>query len=173
MWQTIWTLMLRHLINDVDSPQQYTDNRLQTALLVGAQFVNNEFTLQTSYVIDFIGLTITPDPTATTANGALADEWMTNLTVAKTAVIMLRNNLKLASLSAWTIKDTDVNIDLRQMAVVTKQLLDDIEEWYSLARMTYSVGVNPSVQAVLTPINIWAGGSRIPTCGTTRDRLVW
>lgn len=168
MWQDIWTIMLRHTINDVDSPQQYSDSRLQTALLVGAQFVNNEFSMATNYVIDLIGLTINPDPT-----NATADEWMTNLTVAKTSVIMLRNNLKLASLSAWTIKDTDVNIDLRKIADVTKQLLDDIEEWYEQARMVYCVGVNPSVQAVLTPINIWAGGSRLPMMGTSRDRLVW
>ncbi len=170
MWQDVWTVMLRYTINDVDTPQQYADARLQTALLVGAQFVNNEFSFQTKYNIDLIAITISPDPTL----GPNPDEWMTNLTVAKTAIIMLRNNLKLAAISAWMLKDVDVTVDTRQVANVMKMLLDDIERWYEEARAQYAVGVNPSVSAVLTPINIFAGGSRMPMVGyDSRSRMVW
>lgn len=174
MWQNDWTLMLRHVISDVDDPQRYTDDRLQTALLVGAQFVNNEFTLATTYNIDLSQLTLTPDPTIVGSNLATPDEWFTNLSVMKTSIIMLRNDLKLAALSAWKIKDIDVAIDLTAVANVSKELLKDVESLYDQARSQYMVGVNPQCSAILGAFNILAGGCRAPLYGySDRDRMLF
>ncbi len=146
--------MIRILINDMDDPQVYTDNRLEIALLIGAQFVTNEFTMKNKYIININELSINPDPVPgnDTAN---SDGWMLNLSVLKTAIFMLRNDLKLAALSSWSIKDIDVNVDLREGAKYKKALLDDLEKMWEIDRAQYAVGVNPSVAAVLTPINIW------------------
>lgn len=149
------TPMVRILINDMEDSPTYTDKRLQMALLIGAQFVTNEFTMKNKYIIDFNKITISPDPVPRndTTN---ADGWMLNLSVLKTSIFMLRNDLKLASLSSWSIKDTDVNIDLRNMAVYKKTLLDDLEKMWEIDRAQYMVGSNPSCAAILTPINIWS-----------------
>lgn len=149
------TNMVRILINDMEDVPTYTDNRLQFALLIGAQFVNNEFTMQHNYIINLNTMTITPDPVPEndTTN---SDGWMLNLSTLKTAIFMLRNDLKLAALSAWSIKDIDVNIDLRNLAQYKKALLDDLEKMWEIDRAQYAVGVSPSCAAVLTPINIWS-----------------
>lgn len=170
MWTDILPLMLRHVINDVDTPQTYTDNRLQLALLVGAQFVTAEVNLSQKYQLDFIQVSINPDPTSQSA----PDEWMMNLMVMRSSIMMLSNNLKVAANSAWVIKDTDMTADLRKVADVNKQLLDEIKGMYDHAKAEYMVGVNPQVSAVLTPFNVLAGGFRGPIYGYgTRDQLIW
>ncbi len=155
MFLDIGVQMVRVLINDMEDIPTYTDKRLQMALLIGAQFVNNEFTMKYNYIIDTNKITISPDPVPgnDTAN---SDGWMLNLSALKTSIFMLRNDLKLAALSAWSIKDTDVNIDLRNMAIYKKELLTDLEKMWEQDRANYAVGVNPAVAAVLTPINIWS-----------------
>lgn len=147
-------IMVRSLINDWDSPQTYDENRLRMALLVGAQFVNNEFSMQHNYVINFNTMSISPDPVPNDDTTG-ADGWMLNLSSLKTSIMMLRNDLKIASLSAWSIRDSDVNIDLRNMAQFKKTLLDDLLKMWEIDRAQYAVGVSPSCAAILTPINIY------------------
>jgi hypothetical protein len=160
--------MLRHIINDVDDPQTYTDVRLQTALIVGAQFVTNEVNLVNVYTLDFNEITISPDPTVN------ADPWMINLTVMKTSIVMMTNNLRLAGLSSFIIKDIDMMADTTSAARVSKELLDEIKEMYEHAKMEYMIGVAPQVSAILGAFNILAGGSRAPYYSySDRDRLIW
>ncbi len=164
-WSDVTITMLRHVIMDVDDPQTYTDSRLELALLVGAQFVNNEFAMNPSYAVDFNLLSISPDPTAVPT-----DPWMVNLTVLRTAIMMLSNDLKVAGMSAWSIKDIGTNVDLRSMAAVKKQLLDELKKVYADAALTFAVAVRPAGKAILSPINIsishgstypwWYGGGR-------------
>lgn len=174
-WQDVSTVQLRHAINDVDTPQRYTDSRLQLAWLVGASYVIQEFTLINSYAVDLIGVNIYPDPTeAGVQPGQVADPWMQNLTTLRTAIMMVGNDLRLAANSSWSIKDVNMSVDLKDVYKANKMLLDEVKDDYERLRMTYSVGVNPSVQAVLTPINILAGGYRAPLYGyDARDRMLY
>ena len=172
MWQDNMTTILRVSINDVDDPQTYSDSRLQLALIVGAFQVNTEFNFAADYTININQFSIHPDPTA----GSSPDGWFINLTVMKSALSILSNDLKLASLQAWKIRDIDVDIDLREVAQVKKQLYDEAYKYYEWAGMQYRVGVYCSMQAILTPFNILAGNMRGGNYGwgqTDRDRVVW
>lgn len=61
-WQDITIPMLRVLIGDMGETPTYSDDRLIQILLVSAMFVKNEISFSTTYTIDIINETISPDP---------------------------------------------------------------------------------------------------------------
>ena len=173
-WDIEMPLALRFIINDVDDPQQYTDSRLQTAILVGARFTYSECSFNNAYYADIIKNTLNPDPTITTATSTGADQWFVNLTLYKTSLMMLRNNLKIAANSAYLIQDEGMKADLRQIAVHQKELLKDAENGWEDLKRDYMLGHYANGQAILTPFNILAGGFRSPLFAySDRDRVVW
>ena len=63
-WQTDMTTIIRYLISDVDdSDYKFTDSRIQTSILVGATFVNNDIDFSNEYTINLGASTLSPDPT--------------------------------------------------------------------------------------------------------------
>jgi hypothetical protein len=54
--------MIRVLINDLESPSTYSDARITQLAVVSAKYVLQDATLATSYTIDVVNETITPDP---------------------------------------------------------------------------------------------------------------
>jgi hypothetical protein len=174
-WFDDMVTLLRYSINDVDTPQTYTDSRLQQAILVGARFVNREFDFTVEYNSDLNLLTLTPDPTTVQVGNDIRDDWFINLTVMRSALFMLQNDLKLAGNSAWSIKDIDVNIDLRQLAEVKKKIYQEMVDYYDHQGMQYRCGVYSAGASILTPFNILAGNIRggPMTSWTDRDRCIW
>lgn len=74
---------LRVLLNDLDSPHKYADDRLQKSLVVAARMVVQEFKDFSSYVIT---TTITPDPQS--------DSAFFNLVALKAACMMDQANAR-------------------------------------------------------------------------------
>lgn len=62
-WQNELTIITRTLIDDLDQPYDFSDNRIQQVLTVSARYLQFDINLDYSYVIDVINNTITPDPT--------------------------------------------------------------------------------------------------------------
>jgi hypothetical protein len=171
-WQTTMTTILRHTINDVDDPQTYTDSRLQLALLIGANFVNTELNWVNSYQVNIEQLSISPDPTS----GAINDNWFINLTVMKTTIFMLTNDLAVAARSGFSMKDIDVTIDFREMYKARKLILDEMNKIYEQAKVQYQIGVYSAGQAILGPINCLAGNYRGTNAywgPSERSRSIW
>jgi hypothetical protein len=169
-WQDSMTLLLRQSINDIDDPTTYTDERLQLALVCGAFKVIGEFDFGNIYTVNLPGMTISPDPTVPVP----PDYWFTNLTVMKTALDILSNNLRLAAAQAFSIKDIDVAVDLRAVAQYNQSILNDMKKYYEEASAQYRIGVYSAGQAIISPFNILAGGLRSPTYGMSdRNRMIW
>lgn len=61
-WQDITVSMLRVLINDLDDTPTYSDNRLIQVLMTSAYLLKQEITFSTTYTINILSQTITPDP---------------------------------------------------------------------------------------------------------------
>lgn len=80
------TLMLRALINDLDS-ETFTDNRLEQLIAVAARFVNAD--LESSYTVNIMSPDISPDPI--TQN----DQIFSNLVVVKSACLIDQSNVRL------------------------------------------------------------------------------
>jgi hypothetical protein len=61
-WKVEIPIIVRNLINDLDTIPTYTDDRINQLVVVAARYVINEVNLNIAYNIDIINTTITPDP---------------------------------------------------------------------------------------------------------------
>ena len=69
-WQNEMTIIVRHIIDDLDSTNyQFSNDRMEEAITVAAQLIHNEMEFLVDYNIEVDNRTISPDPT-TTAVGA-------------------------------------------------------------------------------------------------------
>jgi len=61
-WEVEIPIIVRNLINDLDSNPTYSDDRINQLATVAARYVLSEVNLVNSYNIDIVNGTITPDP---------------------------------------------------------------------------------------------------------------
>lgn len=62
-WNKEIPTIIRVLINDLEQPYSYSDNRLLQVIAVAAKYVQFDVVLEHTYEIDVIKPNITPDPT--------------------------------------------------------------------------------------------------------------
>jgi len=86
-WMLDMTLMLRFVINDLESTPTYSDARLMQLLCVAGQYVKRDLGI-TTYTIDISDATITPDPVDE------ADDVFINLTVLRAACFLDQSSLR-------------------------------------------------------------------------------
>lgn len=63
-WQDELTIITRTLINDWNTPYEYSDARIQQVLTVAAKYVQFDINLDYAYTIDVVNHNISPDPTS-------------------------------------------------------------------------------------------------------------
>ena len=73
--------MLRVVIFDLETTPTYSDSRLEEMLIASAHLVTQDIDFSTSYSIDILGQSITPDPTDST------DKEFVNFVVLKAACL--------------------------------------------------------------------------------------
>tara|TARA_R110002020_G_scaffold449318_1_gene662405 strand:- start:1595 stop:2104 length:510 start_codon:yes stop_codon:yes gene_type:complete len=146
-WQNEMTLIVRHLVNDLDSSDYtFTDSRLEEAVLVSAQLASLEIDFENIYTIDVDSSSLSPDPTGSSNK----DDSFINLVSLKTAHMLLGSELKTHSLNAISLKDGPSALDLRGIVAGLKILFDDITRRFEEAKIQYKL--NGVVgQAVLGP----------------------
>ena len=62
-WQDEMIITTRVLVNDLDSPYEFTDDRIEQLLVVAGKYVQFDINLDYVYNIDVVSKTISPDPT--------------------------------------------------------------------------------------------------------------
>ena len=77
--------VLRVLINDTESPNTYSDGRLEKMLVVAARYTDMEIDFDRDYTIDIGTPDISPDPMASGAAGD--DEIFANFVILKAACV--------------------------------------------------------------------------------------
>ena len=146
-WQNEMTLIVRHLVNDLDSSSYiFTDSRLEEAVLVSAQLASLEIDFENTYTIDVDSVSLSPDPTTTGSK----DDSFINLVSLKTAHMLLGSEIKTHALNSISLKDGPSSLDLRGIVSGLKILFDDInkrcEEAITQYKLNGVVG-----QAILGP----------------------
>ena len=142
-WQDHARIMVRQLINDLDSTQ-YNDDRIDTAVIVAAQLVSLELDFKSEYSIDVEDKTIDPDP--------LTDSVFINLVVVKSAVIIIGGEIKSQSANAISIRDGVSSIDMRQVTSVLLELYKDLSNKYDVLAQNYGFSGSSGVgKAILGP----------------------
>lgn len=161
IWQTVMTLMLRHLINDLSATQEFTDNRLQESLVVAGIIVSQQYTFDTSYTFDIEAPDISPDPVTRDDKAAIA------LITLKAACIIQTNRYQDAVGSSIRVKDGDSEIDTTTGFGGHKDLLtlgpckayDDILEDLMLEESALRGGIGKAVVTPYSHIDLTSGGS--------------
>ena len=89
-WQDQMSTIVRYIVNDVDSTNYtFSDERIETSILVASQLVINEIDFVQTYTIDVEGGTISPDPTVT----ATKDNDFINIISLRTGATILGSEL--------------------------------------------------------------------------------
>lgn len=147
-WRSQIPLMVRHLINDLDqSNYKYSDERIETSILVSAQMLSIETDFSTSYSIDIANGELSPDPTDVNAK----DNAFINLSALKTACIIVGSELKTEASNAISIKDGPSAIDLRGVASTLSVLYKDLSDKYNKLLLDYRAGGSIAGHAILGP----------------------
>lgn len=168
-WYDVMPLMLRYTIGDIDAPQKYTDQRLQTSILIAAHFVGADANFSQIFHTDLMNMELTPDPTV----DPTVDDWYANLSTIKAACQIVQQEFRILTNGvAIMFKEGSAMVDARQLADNKKALLDDLNKQYDQLLLTYKMAVRPSMSAVIGPFNIYAGNFRGPVYPyTQRDRV--
>jgi|TARA_R110000765_G_scaffold335437_1_gene425829 hypothetical protein len=146
-WQNEMTLIVRHLVNDLDSSEYtFTDSRLEESVLVSAQLSLVEIDFESTYTIDADSLTLSPDPT----DSSNKDDAFINLICLRTARMLIGSELKTHSYNAITLRDGPSSLNLTGIVAGLKILFEDINKRYEEAVMQFKM--NGVVgQAILGP----------------------
>jgi hypothetical protein len=138
--------MVRHLINDLDQEKyKYSDERIETSILVSAQLLSIETDFETSYTVDIANGNLSPDPVD------LKDNAFINLSALKSACIIVGSELKTEASNAISIKDGPSAIDLRGVASTLSVLYRDLSDKYAKLLLDYRAGNSIAGHAILGP----------------------
>lgn len=147
-WTTEIPLIVRYLINDLDSTNyKYSDARLEQTIVVAAQFLTTDTELGNNYTISISGSTISPDPTVSDTR----DNDFITLVSLKTSCIILGSEIKYEAGNAISIKDGPSAIDLRGVTSTLSLLYKDVCGSYDQALLDYRAGNSFAGQAILGP----------------------
>ncbi len=166
-WQTVMTSMVRYLIGDIEAPYTYSDNRLQTTIVVAANLANMEVTFPNTYTIDVPNTGISPDPTT------LNDQAFINLVSLKTACFIDNSTFRTKAAQAGMVVKTGTHsIDTKGQLDGYKYLLEKGAcKAYEEAKWDYELGNSVPGRAILGPfsgINIDTDYPTGPSYGHTR-----
>ena len=147
-WQGQMSTILRYLIDDVDSTSyKFSDDRIETTLLVAAQLVTLEVDLGNTYTINVEQCKLSPDPTDTDTK----DNAFINLVCLKAAVVIVGSQIRRESSNAISIKDGPSAIDLRGVAGTLTVLYKDLSEKYEKLLLDYRTGNSIAGKSILGP----------------------
>lgn len=155
-WQDESIPTLRVLLGDVDEAAQiYSDDSLESTLVVAAKQVLAVASFPTAYAASVANVTLSPDPTT----GSGQDDAFVNLFTLKAAAILDRTEASLAARRGIVVKDGTSAIDLSKVADAKIRLLklgwnavfDDALFEYKYQRTNGVCGA-----AVLTPFRLFA-----------------
>ena len=147
-WQGQMSTVVRHLINDVDSTAYtFSDNRVETSILVAAQLSLMKVDYSNEYTINVEACTLSPDPTDTDTK----DDPFIALTCLRAACIILGAEIRKESGNAISIKDGPSAIDLRGVTSILAVLYKDLCAKYEHALLEYRAGNSINGQSILGP----------------------
>lgn len=124
--------IFRIIINDLDG-DDYVDTDLQKIIAVAATFVQMELTFESTYTINVISPSISPDPD---------DAAFMNFVAMKAAIFLIRGELKDLSLNSVRIVDGPSTVDLTSQFKNKAELLETLEDQYAQDKIAFGMNHN-------------------------------
>ena len=145
-WKTEMTTLLRYVINDNDSPQEFSDDRIHSLIVSSAQLTLGVLDFPKNYVIDIPATGITPDPTE-----GVRDNGFINLVILKSACLLATGDFRSSSNKGIIIKDGPSTIDGRTLVQSKKELMDSSCAQYAAAELQFRLGNSSAGEAIVGP----------------------
>jgi hypothetical protein len=148
-----WTLeipiIVRTLINDLADTPTYSDDRLQQAIIVSAQYVTRELNLQQKYTLNIVNGTISPDPT----DSDNRDDVFIGFVSLKTACFLDQSTFRTkAATEGIRAALGSANISVGGNLSGYKTILDTGPcMMYDKLRLEYEIGNANGIKAILSP----------------------
>lgn len=151
-WETEMTIIVRHIIDDLDSTAyQFSDSRIEEAILVAAQLIHNEMEFVIDYNIEVDNGLLTPDPTTTSVPPSNKDDDFIALCCLRCGLLFTGSQLKTYSLKAISIRDGSSSLDMRGVIVGLKALHDDLTKKYEAVKLDYQTAKLGLGKVILSP----------------------
>lgn len=147
-WQTETTLIIRHLINDLEDTPTFSDERIEQLAVIAAKYVVQDMH-STKYTIDVVNQTISPDPSLTDPR----DEDFLGLIALKSACLLDQTNFRLAAINEG-IRTTlgPASLSVGGNLKGFKDILDVGPcKAYEQTLMDYNMGNTAVLKAILSP----------------------
>ena len=148
-WQVEIPIIVRNLINDLESTPTYTDDRIIQLSTVSARYVVSEANFTTEYTIDIINQTISPDP----SDPSSRDIDFVGLLALKAACILDQSTFRTkAALEGIRTALGSANLSVQGNLGGYKILLDQGPcALYEQLVLDHNIGNATAVAAVLSP----------------------
>jgi hypothetical protein len=150
MWDSEMVILLRHVIDDLDEPVKYTDDRLMQLILVAGQYAQSENIFDNEYAISAENLTLKPDPTSI----ATRDDAFVNLTVLRAACFLASSGLLKVSKQTIFAKEATYQFDGRGKPAARKIAVDTWCEAYKDAQWEHSLRQRDPGRAIIGPYRL-------------------
>lgn len=147
-WQGQMGTIVRHLVNDLDSSNyKYSDDRIETSILVASQLMIMNVDFNNTYDINVEACRLSPDPT----DSGTKDNAFITLSSLRAACIIIGSEIRSESGNAISIKDGPSAIDLRGVTQTLTVLYKDLCEKYEHLLLEYRAGSSVAGHAILGP----------------------
>jgi len=147
-WQGQMSTIVRHLVNDLDpATYKYSDNRIETSILVASQLMIMNVDFNNVYDINVESCLLSPDPT----DQETKDNPFITLSSLRAACIIIGSEIRSESGNAISIKDGPSAIDLRGVTQTLTVLYKDLCQKYENLLLEYRAGSSVAGHAILGP----------------------
>jgi hypothetical protein len=149
-WDDTLVTVVRNLINDVNDPQRYDDDRIVQSIITAGLISTQEFYYKLSYTFDFSAGKISPDPTNPNSLEPIAMA----LFSLKAACILTTNDYQKAVGGGIRVKDGDSEVDTTTAFKGYKDILE-IGPCGSYQKLVRERSLKDSMhrgKAIMTPI---------------------
>jgi hypothetical protein len=150
-WEIEIPIIVRALINDLQDPPEYSDERIKQLITIASQYILNDVNLSTAYTIDIINQTISPDP----SDPSTRDTNFIGLSALKSACILDQSTFRTkAALEGIKTALGSANLSISGNIAGYKMILDQEQgpcKLYEQLTLDYNIGNATAVSAVLSP----------------------
>jgi hypothetical protein len=148
-WQIEDPIIIRNLINDLDSTPTYSDDRIIQLSTVAARYVIGDANFPTEYTVDIINQTISPDP----SDPSTRDIDFVGLLSLKAACILDQSTFRTkAALEGIRTALGSANLSVQGNLAGYKTLLDQGPcALYDELVLDYNIGNATAISAILSP----------------------
>lgn len=151
-WQNEMVIIVRHLIDDLDpNNYQFSDDRIEEAIVVAAQLIHNETEFNTAYTVEVDNRVLSPDPTLTPVGSDSKDDDFIALCCLRAAILFTASQIKTYSMKSIILRDGPSLLDMRGVVAGLKALHDDLTKKYDEVKLDYQTSKLGLGKAILSP----------------------